>query len=250
MHANGHQEATQRRLDARWQFEGGTLGDYEAWRRKHDEGLDAMHQYKQRLVAEKLADVDFRRGLEVVRAELGERPAPPLPPGECPPEEWAAYVAATDAYNERLDALAGSFREKYSLNAAWLSWLIHYIETGQSEPKRLRLYSLVSRKDAFGGSYMQLQLYFPLSKQMFQEVIYWLEFTQPEAFGAHYRQTDAGGRPRGVSERTAQRYRRLARWFQGSACRSEREFCDELGIPRATLSRALRFVSKYGVDPD
>lgn len=63
------------------------------------------------------------------------------------------------------------------------------------------------------------------------------------------KQTQHGGRPAGMQDKTMANYRELVERFHNSLL-SQREFCREAGISRSTLQRAVKFVSENGLTGD
>lgn len=59
-------------------------------------------------------------------------------------------------------------------------------------------------------------------------------------------QSQHGGRPVGITEKTYEKYRNLAERYYKSEITSQREFCKRFGCSRSTLQRALKFVSGNG----
>lgn len=68
-------------------------------------------------------------------------------------------------------------------------------------------------------------------------------------------QIQSGGAPKGTRPETAERYRHLAEWYD-KACRSSRgnmtqkDFCEEAGIKRWELQRAIKYVAENGSKTD
>jgi hypothetical protein len=275
----GRQRTIKRRLEARFQRRGykplgykNLAGFYSEETGKYRPGVwEEMREYKERLVAEKLKDQDFKQDLEATRARLrGTRESREVaweglePLREKKRQEeiakgysdvdysglWARYVKANDAYSEAKREELDGLRAKYSLNLGWVSWLYHYLDSGQNKPDELMLYWQDVKRDKFGGNHIQTQIYFPLSKRMLKEIAYWIEFEEEKAFGAYYSQISAGGRSPGPSEATRQKWSELAADYdetqkeyrdKGKRPLTQAEFCEDQGISVSKLQRALRW---------
>lgn len=268
---SGRQDAIRRRLWGRWTYKGGEplrykrLASYWAnWEKAeyHRGVVDEMREYKERLVAEKLKDQEFKRDLETARENLrgarkkrdvawevveALRPAADRHPAW--PEVWASYVEAADAYSSAKRRSVDALRSKFGLNQGWVLWLDNYLETGQNKSDKLQLYRMSVREDECGGRYISIEVYFPLSRAMLAEINYWVKFNEDDAFGGFYEQRTGGGRPPGESEKKRRRYLELARDYHETAKQyqdlgerplTEEEFCVDRGISVRTLRRALR----------
>jgi len=163
-----------------------------------------MLEYKKRLAAEKLKDEDFKRDLEAARECLTEvreskevawkSVEPFWPTGADDKGLWARYVEANQAYSEAKREAVGKLRAKHNLNGGWVWWLHHYLDTGENKADELQLYRVWVEEGKPGGSYIRTWIYFPLSTRMRDEIAYWMQYYEEEAFGTYYRQVEGGGR--------------------------------------------------------
>lgn len=222
MKTEGRQKAIKRRLEKRFQWKGyiplgykDLAGFYDEQTGEYKPGVwEEMREYKERLVTERLEDQDFKGDLDAARECLREarerrdvawKNVEPLRQKKMQEETaqgwsdvdytdlWALYIEANDTYSEATREVADALRAKHNLNFGWVLWLHHYLETGESRSDKLELYSRLVKKDKSGGIYIQTETYFPLSKRMQEEISYWAEFSEEEAFGAYYQQVEGGG---------------------------------------------------------
>lgn len=220
MKTEGRQEDRKQQLVKRFQRKGYDRSHRLEWAYDEETGKykpgvwEEMREYKERLVTEKLEDEDFKRDLEAARESLreakGRRDAAweslkPLREKKRQEEIakgysdvdyselWARYVEANDAYSKARREAANELCAKHTLNLGWVSWLDHCLKMGENEPDKLKLYSQQIKKNRLGGSYIQTDIYFPLSRRMLEDVAYWIEFEGEKAFGGYYQQVEGGG---------------------------------------------------------
>lgn len=138
--------------------------------------------------------------------------------------------------------------DKYNLNNGWFAWILHYLRTGENEPRWL----ILSKTQEKNGAVVTT-IYFPLSREERDWLTNVQKLKEYLVLGA-YKQEQVGGAPRGTRSETKEDYRRIADSYYWSYDRgyylSQREFCQETGVSRSKLSRALKYVSKNRSETD